>query len=49
VCKGILPDYRKEIKNRFEVLNLEEAINVDHMWEEMKKTIHETAIKHVAM
>jgi len=29
VCKGILPDYREEIKNRFEVLNMEEAINVD--------------------
>jgi len=41
VCKGTIPEYREEIKNRFEVLNLEEAINVDDMWEEMKKTIHD--------
>ena len=47
VCKGIIPEYREEIKNRFEALNLEEATKADDIWEEMKKVIHEEATIHV--
>ena len=46
-CNGIVPEYRVEVKNRFEALNLEEATNVDDMWEEMKKAIHEAANIHI--
>ena len=45
VCKWILPEYRGN--KEFEVLNLEEATNLDDMCKGMKKTIRETAIKHV--
>src|SRR5688572_5360145 len=46
-CKGIIPEYRDKIKNRFEALHLDEAINADDMWEEMKKVVHEEASIHV--
>ena len=49
-CKGITPEYRIEIKNRFEVLErdeIEDEMNTETLWEKMKGTILETAEMHI--
>src|SRR6218665_1667642 len=49
-CKGITPEYRVEIKNRFEILErdeMEEDEDANELWERTKRTILETAEKHI--
>src|SRR3984885_9352479 len=49
-CKCITPEYRIEIKNRFEVLErdeIEDEMNTETLWEKMKGTILETAEMHI--
>src|SRR6218665_1199126 len=49
-CKGITPEYRVEIKNRFEILErdeVEENEDANELWEKTKRTILETAEKHI--
>ena len=50
-CKGITPEYRVEIKNRFEILERDDEMEKDEdangLWEKTKRTILETAKKHI--
>src|SRR6218665_3697389 len=49
-CKGITPEYRVEIKNRFEILErdeMEKDEDPNELWEKTKRTILETAEKHI--
>ena len=49
-CKGITPEYRVEIRNRFEVLERDETETEEdgnNLWEKMKGLILETAEKHI--
>ena len=48
-CKGITPEYRVEIKNRFEILERDEMEKGEdaNEWERTKRTILETAEKHI--
>src|SRR3984885_9220133 len=49
-CKGITPEYRIEIKNRFETLEREEAMeeeDVNIMWTRVKEILQDAAEKYV--
>src|SRR6218665_2021389 len=49
-CNGITPEYRVEIKNRFEILErdeMEKNEDANELWEKTKRTILETAEKHI--
>src|SRR6218665_3436232 len=49
-CNGITPEYRVEIKNRFKILERDEMAkdeDANELWEKTKRTILETAEKHI--
>src|SRR6218665_3955345 len=49
-CKGITPECKVEIKNRFEILErdeMEKDEDANELWEKTKRTILETAEKHI--
>ena len=49
-CKGITPEYRIEVKNRFETLEREEAMeeeDVNIMWTRVKEILQDAAEKYV--
>ena len=51
-CKDITPEYRLEIRNRFEILERDEAeseaeTEENKLWEKMKREILETAEKYI--
>ena len=50
-CKDITPEYRVEIKNRFEIFErdeLEEDEDTNELWKKTKRMILETAEKHIS-
>src|ERR1700733_11359088 len=49
-CKGITPEYRTEIRNRFEVLEMDEIegeMDTENLWKKVKGTILEAAEMHM--
>src|SRR6202046_872798 len=49
-CKGITPEYRIEVKNRFETLEREETMeeeDVNIMWTRVKEILQDAAEKYV--